>query len=527
MVMAMTPNISDMMETAMSHHRAGQLEQARIGYLDVLRLDPTHTEAFVLLGLALGQQGQLQEGAKSIMRGLCHDPSDVQGNTLLGDVLSDLNHLEAAYTAYDRATDVAPQAPETHLKKGHILQRLSYPEDALGCFQKAVAQDPNQHGAQFALGNCLRALNRMQEAIQPYQLALVLVPNFPDAFINLGNTLKDLNLLNEALSAHDHALAIQPDNRVPAFNQSLIHLLLGDYATGWTLFETRWEVLLQGERRFFFKPELSPSDSVAGKRILIHTEQGFGDSIQFCRLIASLTAQGAEVILEAPGALVPLLLTLDGPLTVVERGGVLPDFDAWAPLMSLPRILSLQKDQIPASTPYLKVDPAKKRGWSERLGARQNPRIGLTWSGGTIGRNDRNRSLRLEELSGLLRLEAEFHVLQKEIRDTDLDAVGQYPNLHLHQEALVDFSDTAALISEMDLVLSVDTAVAHLAGALGQPVWIWLPFAPDFRWFMDRSDSPWYPTARLYRQTAIGAWGPLLDQVQRDLKEALVSLQPI
>jgi hypothetical protein len=243
-----------------------------------------------------------------------------------------------------------------------------------------------------------------------------------------------------------------------------------------------------------------------GRRILLHAEAGLGDTIQFCRYAPLVTALGAQVDLEVPAPLLALLSTLRAPCTLVRRGDPLPEFDVHCPLMSLPLALGTTVDTIPADVPYLYADPAKVEDWRRHLGAARAPRVGLAWSGSAIYRNDRKRSLPLGALAELMSLPIEFHALQKDIREDDRAAAREFGRLRLHEGRLNDFSDTAALLELMDLVVSVDTSVAHLAGAMGKPVWVLLPFLPDHRWFLDRADSPWYPTATLLRQSRPGDW---------------------
>jgi hypothetical protein len=251
---------------------------------------------------------------------------------------------------------------------------------------------------------------------------------------------------------------------------------------------------------------------------LAQAEQGFGDVIQFCRYIPMLENLGAKVLIQAPPSLLSLLATLPGNHTLIANGETVPTTDFRCPLMSLPLAFKTTLETIPSGVPYLSSDPAKRSAWRQKLGEKTKPRIGIAWSGRMSHINDRNRSLPLRDLEPLLQLPFEFHSLQKECRRDDGLFLSSLPQVKNHQEELIDFSDTAALISEMDLVLSVDTSVAHLAGALGKPLWLLLPFLPDFRWLLNRPDSPWYPTAVLFRQTSQGDWGKVVGKVLDRLK---------
>lgn len=258
---------------------------------------------------------------------------------------------------------------------------------------------------------------------------------------------------------------------------------------------------------------------MANKTMLVCLEQGLGDFIQFVRYIPMIEAMGANVILEVHAALVPLIRTLNGSFKIITKGEALPDSDCYCPIMSLPLAFRTTLETIPNEVPYLSTIPQKQIEWQRRLGSKVRTRVGLAWSGTSDHKNDYNRSISLRHLSPLLDLDIEFHSLQKEIRADD-EAILMNSPIHAHQEELLDFADTAALISELDLVISVDTSVAHLAGALGKPVWILLPYVPDFRWLLERSDSPWYPTARLFRQDRLGDWANVIDKVLAELKAA-------
>ena len=269
--------------------------------------------------------------------------------------------------------------------------------------------------------------------------------------------------------------------------------------------------------RNFKEPLWLGNESIKDKTILIYAEQGLGDSIQFCRYIKMIEAlEPKEIILEVPKVLISLLSSLKSKINLVEKGAF-NTFDLQCPMMSLPHAFKTTVDNIPAEIPYLYVDKNKSKFWHKKLGTKTNHRIGLVWSGSTTHKNDHNRSLLLEQLAPLIDLPFEFHCLQKEIRSVDLNLLNEFKKIRQHQDSLLDFSDTAGLIEQMDLVISVDTSVAHLAGAIGKQVFILLPFAPDYRWMLDRTDSPWYPTATIFRQQISNNWDNVIDQVKLEL----------
>jgi hypothetical protein len=291
----------------------------------------------------------------------------------------------------------------------------------------------------------------------------------------------------------------------------------GKYREGWSLYEARWRVKSLGLKQYY--PAQRPwlgRESLEGKRILLHAEQGYGDTIQFCRYASLVAARGAHVVLGVPGALKVLMGSLKGVAEIVAQGG-LPSVDYHCPLLSLPLALGTELSSIPAQVPYLAADGAARRRWRDRLGLHSHARVGIVWSGKPSHTNDANRSLSLEALRPLAQGDVRVVSLQKEVRALDQPTLDQWPEISRLGEEVTDFADTAALVSELDLIISVDTSIAHLAGALGKPVWVLLPYAADWRWLQGREDSPWYPTAKLYRQPAPGKWEEVIERVTADL----------
>jgi Glycosyltransferase family 9 (heptosyltransferase) len=300
----------------------------------------------------------------------------------------------------------------------------------------------------------------------------------------------------------------------------MLRLLIGDFDRGWVKYEWRWKTeSLALPKRNFSQPLWLGAEALDGKAILLHSDQGFGDTIQFCRYVPLVAERGARVILEVPRPLRELMSTLTGAEQIVSSGNPLPDFDMHCPLLSLPLAFGPQLETIPAATPYLRASSQSLMNWDTRLGSKHHRRIGLVWSGSPTHKNDQNRSIRLSSLLSLLDIEATFVSLQKDVRDDDVTILKNRSDLLHFGDALENFSDTAALISNLDVVISVDTSVAHLAGALAKPVWVLLPFVPDWRWLLDRNDSPWYPTARLFRQDDARAWDNVIARVHAALYE--------
>jgi hypothetical protein len=408
-----------------------------------------------------------------------------------------------------------------HLLSVIALHRGRHPA-AVDLASRALELDPTQVEVLCNRGAALRALGRYQEALADYDSALATAPAHGAAHNNRGVALAALNRYDDARAAYDRALAIDPHDERARFNRALALLVSGDLPAGFADFESRWRGSdTQAGPRPMQAPQWTGREPLAGKTILLHAEQGLGDSIQFARYVPLVAGRGATVILEAHGGLGPLLQGLNGVTRVITRGEALPQHDFHCPLMSLALAFGTTLDTIPHAVPYLEAPQEHLERWRARLGARRRPRVGLAWSGSTTLRNDRNRSIALEQLAPLRALPFDFHSLQKEVRPGDAAALASGPPVETFGDELADFRDTAALVQLMDLVISVDTAVAHLAGALAKPVWILLPWSPDWRWLLGRRESPWYPTARLWRQASPGDWRGVIERVREEARTTL------
>jgi len=405
-----------------------------------------------------------------------------------------------------------------HLRRGNAASGQGQWEPALASFTAAVASDPTLIEAHLNRGNVLQVLGRFSEALGAYDRALALRPDASMALSNRGIVLKELHRFEESLAAFDRAIEIEPANMTARYNRGVLQLLLGRLAEGFADYEARWQdphgpVL--AARRQLAAPRWSGREPLAGRRILIHAEQGFGDTLQFCRYLPVLAGRGAEVVLEVPAPLVTLLADLHGVARIVATGRPLPPFDCYCPLMSVPAALGTTLATIPCDIPYLRADPSKVAEWRERLAPIRRPWVGLAWAGSPRHHNNHNRSVALETLVAGLPDDREYISAQRDVPEADRPALR-----HVHEwtRELHDFSDTAALAEALDLVISVDTSVAHLCGALGKRCWVMLPFHPDWRWLLDRDDSPWYPTLTLFRHTRRGDWDGVLARVAAALR---------
>jgi len=393
-----------------------------------------------------------------------------------------------------------------------LRQHQGHLAEAVALARRAARLEADSAPAHALLGGLLLAGRKPQQALAPLEQALVLDPALIGARSDLAVALCSLNRYADALPHYRAAWRAQPSNNSARYLEALALLALGDYANGWRKHEVRWYAELgQSSRARLAGPSWLGEPGLEGRTILLAAEQGLGDTIQFLRYAPMVAALGARVRLLVPAPLAPLLAGMDGIERVVAYGEALPDFDTHCSLMSLPRAFRTEVATIPARVPYLPVQPDRIAAWADRLGPRRRMRIALAWSGSAAVWN---RSLGLRRLAPLLdRDDCEFHAGQTEIAESDRQVMAGRSNLIDHGPALRDFADTAAMLAHMDLVITVDTALAHLAGALGRPVWTMLPLGADYRWMARGDSSPWYPTMRLFRQPAFDDWGSVVAAV--------------
>lgn len=430
--------------------------------------------------------------------------------------------LAEAESLYRTLLNFFPKQVEILTTLGIVLLQQGRSELGFQQLKKSLSINPNQPAALYNMAVELQKLTRLDEALFYYNQTLKLNPHDINAQINRGNTLKDLKEYKAAIASFESALSLQPKISSVHWNKALTHILLGEFEQGWKEYEWGWQCGERGTPRKYTQPTWLGDEIIVSKTILIHPEQGFGDLIQFCRYIPMLEKLGAKVILEAPESLLDLMKSLSPALIVIKEGDPLPVFDFVCPVMSLPLALKTTLHTIPASIPYLKVRDTKRTLWQAKLGLKTKPRIGIVWSGSMTNKIDNNlctrRNIPLEQLKSLFDLPFDFHVLQKEIRPEDKLTLDTLTQLHIHQDELNDFADTAALILEMDLIISVCTSVAHLSGALGHRTWVLLPYSADYRWMTNKDDSPWYPSVKLIRELEIGNWSDVISITREKLK---------
>jgi tetratricopeptide (TPR) repeat protein len=492
--------------------------EALSDYDRALSLRPDLADVWLARGSILYDLKRHDEALYALNKTLTLKSDIAEARLIRGNILFALNRQTEALADFDKALALRPDMASAWLGRGNVLCILDRNDDALAAYDKALTLNRDLAEAWLGRGAVLRNAARYEEAIAAYDRVLTLKPDLPEAWFNRGNVLFDLNRDDEALQDFEKAISLRPANAEALLNKSLVKLSLGDFEEGWALYEWRWKskYFTSPVRHFSQKPWLGDSD-IAGKTVLVHSEQGFGDTIQFYRYLAELEKLGCKIIFETPAPLIPLFAAQNSNFKLITWGATHPHFDVHCPLMSLPHALKTTLQTIPASIPYLSASSDKLDRWRAKLGKKGKPRVGLAWSGNPRNKDTR-RNIPLELLLPRMSAGIEWLSLQKDIREDDRPSLKSNPAMIDYTASLSDFSDTAALIAELDLVISVDTVVAHLAGALGKPVWILIPFHPEFRWLRDRTDSPWYPTARLFRQAHSGDRGGVIDQVSRELQ---------
>ena len=493
--------------------------QEALEYFDrAIKLKSRFFEAHNYRGAALVALDRPEEALASFDRSTALRPDYAEACFNRGIALERLKRFDEALASYDRALVLRPNFAEALNNRGGVLRELERFDEALVSCDRALALQPHLTQALSTRGSVLNGLKRLGAALVSYDHALMVRPDDAEVHYNRGHTLTSLKRMDEALASYERAVSLRPDYAEAHWNEALLRLLTGDFSSGWPKYEWRWKRDSSSlSKHKFLQPLWLGEDVIRDKTILLHSEQGLGDAIQFCRYVPLVTARAGHVILEVERPLLKLMSDFAGAAQVICRGDTLPDFDFHCPLLSLPLAFGTQLETIPSSVPYLQAPPQNSRNWDTQLGVKDRPRIGVAWSGSTTNTRDRERSIDLRSLLPLLEVEATFVSLQKDVRGTDAALLKERSDILNFGDELRDFADTAALISELDLVISVDTSVAHLAGAMGKPVWILVTHIPDWRWLLDRDDSPWYPTVRLFRQPCIDDWESVITRVHEAL----------
>jgi tetratricopeptide (TPR) repeat protein len=564
---SLNPQVADFHSNlGLVHLENGQPDKAMIECQRALSLQPDHVDALHQLGNALKQLGRLEESIEPYQRAIALRPDFAMAMGNLADALWKLGRTAEADALNERVVALTPDNLTALTARGEALVRQKKLREAETVFRTVVERWPNEWVGHNGLGVVLYGLGKTDEAaalyekaaslaadhpgpwnnlgyarigqgnldegIRCYEKALSIRPDFADAHNNIGNAYLAKLELDTAMRCYEKALFFQPDHSDGHWNRALLKLLLGDYDRGWLEYEWRW-LKFPEVRRFFDRPLWDGFDKltaggfdISGKTVLLHAEQGFGDTIQFVRFAQSVAAKGATVNLECQRELAGLLQHIPGVARTITRGDALPPFDFHCPLLSLPRALGLTVENIPSKVPYLQVDQNLAKKWQNRLKQYEGSlKVGIVWAGARTHRRDPERSITLDAFAPLasidgvqllsLQKDATSELTSPSIANRKLQIANFTPDLH-------DFADTAAFILNLDLVIGVDTAVVHLAGALGKKVWTLLAYSPDWRWLLGRDDSPWYPTMRLFRQPKPGDWAGPVAQVAHELPSLLL-----
>jgi tetratricopeptide (TPR) repeat protein len=496
----------------------GDLNEAIAASRRAIELKPDFAEAHNNLGRAFQEMGDWDNAINSFRQAVSLRPDLAEAHSNLGNALRENGLLDAALSECQLAIALRPNSAEAMNSLGSVLKDKGQLDEAVGAYRNAVALKPNFANAQNNLGVALREKGDLNESITAFQNAIALKPNFPNAHNNLGVALKEKGQLDEAIVAYRQAISENPNYAEPHYNLGMTLLLHGEMEQGWPEYEWRWKVRgFPSPKRNFAQPLWDGAD-LGGRSILIYAEQGIGDTIHCIRYLPMVAQRGGRVIIEVAPSLIQLLQQLPGAQRWIAAGESLPDFDVQCPLLSLPHLFSTTLQSIPTQHSALRADPDLASAWRSRLEQSRDLKVGLAWAGAAGHTNDRNRSIALSEFAPLAAMSGiQFFSLQKGEAAKQIATPPAGMQIIDWTDELQDFADTAALIDGLDLIISVDTAVAHLAAAMGKPVWLLLPFIPDWRWLMDRQDTPWYPTMRLFRQTTRGDWRDVISHVTKAL----------
>ena len=522
----------------------GRLAEAMACYERALALAPDSVDTLYNLGNTCQDLGQTERAIGYFERALRLRPDAVELHSNLGSAFQDLGRLDEAVASYREALALQPDAVEIHDNLAGALRSQGELAAAVACYERAIALRPDRIESQIGLGVVLRDQGQLGEAVARYERALALAPDHPETLDNLGIVLVDLGRLEEAVAHHERALAVRPDSAETHYNlgsalqrqaryaealacygralslkpdhagahlnRSLALLITGQFEEGWTEYE--WRFAVARYDRNFDRP-LWSGEALTGRTILIHAEQGFGDTLQFVRYIPLVAKRGGTVVLEVPRPLVRLVRSVEGASEVLAAGDPLPAFDYHCPLLSLPRVFKTDLATIPSTVPYLSVPAGASAAWAERIVSASGLRVGVVWAGTAVGAIDLRLLGPLWDLPGV-----SWFSLQVGDRSTDISLLDRV-NIADLSSWLTDFTETAAAVCELDLVISIDTSVAHLAGALARPTWLLVPYRSEWRWLIEREDSPWYPTARLFRQRKDGDWLGVAREVASSLAQ--------
>jgi tetratricopeptide (TPR) repeat protein len=512
--------IAQLLPQAMRHHEANELDRAMALYRQILELDSRDADANHLLGLALHQSGNDEQAIPLFKRALMASPRNPFCHANLAELWRKQGKTENALECYRNVLSINPHDMAIRHLMGEALAKLERNAEAVAEYEKIIASGKATSATYWGMSEVLRQVDRMDDAVAAARKAIELDPNSDGAWHAYGWNLVRTGKVRESLPCFERAIQLNSKKPLLYWRRGWARLLLGDYERGWPDYETRWddeEIQLKDRRPF---PGLIwRGDDVNGKTVFVHMEQGAGDALQFLRYVPMIQERGGRVVLECYKDLAPLIArSIPGLELRTDPSQPPPQYDFHVPLLSLPYAFKTTLATVPAKVPYLHADPVAVEVWRARLAEKPGLKIGLTWSGNPKHKNDRHRSIKLAQLGALKDIAGiQLVSLQK---GPGSEQIAQVPELNLLNwtDELKNWDDTAALASALDVIITVDTSVAHLAGALAKPTWMLLPFAPDFRWIIDREDTPWYPTMRLFRQQKFNDWQPPLAKLFDEVK---------
>jgi tetratricopeptide (TPR) repeat protein len=554
------PNTYKMYDEALRHHQAGRLEDADKIYRKILSVEPRHADSLHLLGVightigqldaaialirqaisikndvpayysnlgnALKAKGKLDEAVEHYAYALKLNPDYAEAHYNLGCTLHDQGKFKEAATHYERAIALHPMLAVAHYNLGTVLKNQGKTVEAITHYRRAAVIDPTNSDVHYNLGTALKDLGKYKEATTHYERTLVLKPDYVEAHNNLGVLLQDEGQLDAALAHFQKATTIKPDHVESHVNEAMTLLLTGNLADGWRKYEWRWR--LKGVKPFETNKPLWDGSDLRGKTILLHGEQGLGDCIQFVRYASLIKDRGGRVLVMCPSVLTRLFKTMNAIDLVIpdDTKSSPPDYDYHAPMLSLPMLLGTTLDTVPNTVPYLFAPVDQIAVWADQLRPTTDLKVGLVWAGNSRSNHpsayavDRRRSMQLNQFAKFANTPGfQFISLQKGEPARQLETPPPGLTVIDCMNDVQDFADTAALIANLDLVISVDTSVVHLAGAMGKPVWVLSRFDGCWRWLRNREDSPWYPTMRIFRQPSAGDWQSVIENVELALKQ--------
>ncbi|MCG2720562.1 MAG: tetratricopeptide repeat-containing glycosyltransferase family protein [Thermodesulfovibrionales bacterium] len=488
-------------------------------YRKALHLDPALVSAYYNMGSVFQEKGRFEEAIIYYRKALQLNPEFGDAWNSMGVILQGQGMLDESIMHYQKALEIDPNFADAYYNIGKALQQKGCLNEAVVNYQKALQLNPDSAEVHNNIGFCFHEKGQNDEALSHFQKAIDLNPEFAEAYYNLALNYHDKKMIKKAIEYYEKAIECKNDFVRAHWNMSCALLLSGDFERGWKEYEWRWK--LKEHRGYRTTHTRWDGSDIAGQTILLHAEQGFGDTIQFIRYAPLVAQRGARVIVQCPKELLPLIRKVKGIEQVLSKEGQMPKFDLQCPLLSLPLLFGTTLENIPCEIPYISADLSLFRNWRALLRSDSSMlKVGLVWSGRTKGKREHRRSCPLSFFSAFTQFDnIMFYSLQKGDGSEEAKMPPKGMRLIDCQEDLHDFSDTAALIANLDLIVSVDTAVAHLAGSLGKPVWTMLPFIPDWRWLLNRDDSPWYPTMRLFRQPSPGDWQSVIGHMEKALIE--------